>query len=101
MKNLLRQADSIMNERNEEKDREYGPFVESIRRCAAIANEMCEEYISPEVMCKCLIALKLGRLRYNTKDDTILDGIAYLDGLYKVMQQEMADEELPFLKKTR
>lgn len=86
-----------MNSRSEEKEREYGPFTESIRRCATIANEMCEEaYITPEVMCKCLVALKLGRLRYNIKDDTILDAMAYLDGLHKVHRQECMDEELPF-----
>ena len=99
MKNLLKRADAIMNGRAEEKEREYGPFVESIRRAATIANEMCDEvYITPEVMMKCLIGLKLGRLRYNLKEDTILDALSYIDGLYKVNQAELEDETLPFLE---
>lgn len=97
MSDLLQQANMIMNLRNEEKEREYGPFVESIRRAANIATEMSDVYISPETMCKCLIALKLGRLKYNLKDDTLMDGMAYLEGLTQLRDAEIEDE-LPFLK---
>lgn len=92
MENLLKKADQIMNVRSEEKDREYGGFNDSISRAAAIASNMCDIHISPIVMTKCLIALKLGRLKYNLKDDTIMDAMAYLDGLQKVREEN----KLPF-----
>ena len=82
--NILKKADEIMNARSEEKDREYGPFVESIKRAATIATQMCNIEITPEIFCKCLIALKLGRLKFNIKDDTLLDAVAYIDGLQKI-----------------
>jgi len=82
--NILKKADEIMNARSEEKDREYGPFAESIERAAIIATQMCDVPISSETFCKCLIALKLGRLKFNIKDDTLLDAVAYIDGLQKV-----------------
>lgn len=89
IKNLLLEANGIMNERSEEKNREYGPFVESINRAAFIATQLSEVTISPETMVKCLIALKLGRLKYNLKDDTIMDAMAYLDGLQKIREDNI------------
>lgn len=94
MKNLLEKANEIMNVRSEEKERQYGPFVESITRASIMATEMCDVTISEETMVKCLIALKLSRLKYNLKDDTIMDGMAYLDGLQKVREAT----KLPFEK---
>jgi hypothetical protein len=49
---------------------------------------MCDVPISPETFCKCLIALKLGRLKFNIKDDTLLDAVAYIDGLQKVRDSQ-------------
>ena len=86
--NILKKADEIMNARSEEKDREYGPFAESIERAAIIATQMCDVPISSETFCKCLIALKLGRLKFNIKDDTLLDAVAYIDGLQKVRKSK-------------
>lgn len=86
--NILKRADEIMNTRSEEKDREYGPFVESIKRAAIIATQMCDIEITPEIFCKCLIALKLGRLKFNIKDDTLLDAVAYIDGLQKIRDSQ-------------
>lgn len=95
MENLLKKADAIMNSRAEEKDREYGPFVESIERAAIIADSICDVHISTKDFCKCLIALKIGRLKFNVKDDTIMDAMAYLDGLQKVEAEEQSEENLP------
>lgn len=91
--NILKKADEIMNARSEEKDREYGPFVESIKRAATIATQMCDIEITPETFCKCLIALKLGRLKFNIKDDTLLDAVAYLDGLQKVRDSHYCKDD--------
>lgn len=94
---VLKKADEIMNLRSEEKDREYGGFVDSITRAAKIANEMCDVSITAETLCKCLVALKLGRLKYNMKDDTFVDAVAYLDGLHKISREGLNMElELPF-----
>lgn len=82
--NILKEADAIMNDRAQEKDRQYGGFVESITSAAKIASELTGIEITPETMCKCLIALKMGRLRYNLKDDTLVDAVAYIDGLQKI-----------------
>lgn len=87
-KPLLIEAFEMMEMRAEEKSRQYGPFVESIERAAKIANEMCDVEITPETMCKCLIALKLGRLKYNYKHDTFLDALCYVDGLEKVVNSK-------------
>lgn len=82
--NILKEADAIMHDRAQEKDRQYGGFVESITSAAKIATEMTGVNITPEIMCKCLIALKLGRLRFNMKDDTLVDAVAYIDGLKQI-----------------
>ena len=88
MENLLKKADEIMNARSEERTRQYGPFTESINRASVIADQMCDVTITPETIVKCLIALKIGRLKYNLKDDTIMDCMGYLDGLQKIRDQE-------------
>ena len=82
--NILKRADEIMNQRSEEKEREYGPFVESIKSVSIIASELTRKEITPMDVCKVLISLKVGRLRYNIKDDTLVDAAAYLDGLKKI-----------------
>ena len=84
MINILKEANAIMNDRAQEKDRQYGGFVESITSASIIASELTGMDIRPETMCKCLIALKMGRLRYNLKDDTLVDAVAYIDGLQKI-----------------
>jgi hypothetical protein len=40
MSNILEQANKIINERSEEKERQYGPFEEGMRRAAQIASGM-------------------------------------------------------------
>lgn len=87
----IKKADNIVNKRSEEKDREYGPFSESMKRAAIIATQMTNHNITTEDMFKIMIALKLGRLKYNIKDDTIVDGIAYLEGLYNLKHNHESD----------
>ena len=38
--NILEQANDIVNKRSEEKERQYGPFSEGMRRAAMIASGM-------------------------------------------------------------
>jgi len=70
-----------MVNRSEESTRQYGPFNESIERAAIIATQMTGLEIGPKEFLKCMIALKLSRMRYNLKEDTMMDGIAYIFGL--------------------
>ena len=79
--NILEKANEIVNFRSEEKERMYGPFEESMGKAAKIASELCNKNITTEDFYKCMIALKLSRLAYNLKDDTLLDCVAYLGAL--------------------
>lgn len=38
MSNILKHADQIINERSEEKERQYGPFMECNQKAAEIAS---------------------------------------------------------------
>ncbi len=79
--NILKEADKIVNSRKEEKEREYGPFDESILKASIIASELCNKEITKEDFYKCMIALKMSRMAYNTKEDTMLDSVAYIAAL--------------------
>lgn len=79
--NILERANEIVNERSEEKQRQYGPFDESMRKAAVIASELCNKDITTEDFYKCMIALKMSRMAYNLKLDTMLDSVAYIAAL--------------------
>lgn len=79
--NILKQADLIVNERSEEKERQYGPFSEGMGRAAMIFNGMTGLNITEKEMYKALIALKLSRESYNHRTDNLLDACAYLGAL--------------------
>ncbi len=79
--NILLKANQIINERAEEKEREYGPFEESMEKAASVASVLCNKEITTEDFYKCLIALKISRMAYNLKEDTMLDSVAYIAAL--------------------
>ena len=96
-KNILERVADIMIHRSEEKDREYGPFNESLERAAIIATQLTGLEITTEAFMKCMIALKLSRMRYNIKEDTMMDGIAYIFGLSEfAKEREKEVSDLPF-----
>ena len=78
---MCQTAHKIVNERNEEKDRMYGPFSEGMDRAAAIFTNSTGIEIDGSHMFIAMISLKLSRESYNHKSDNILDAIAYLQGL--------------------
>lgn len=80
-KSLCEQAHKIVNERDQEKDRMYGPFSEGMDRAAMIFQGMTGLDVTGEHMFKALVALKLSRESYNHREDNLLDAIAYLQGL--------------------
>lgn len=79
--NILNEANEIINERSEEKERMYGPFEEGMERAAKIATGMTGKHITAEDMYACMVALKLSRHSYNYKEDNLLDAVAYLGSL--------------------
>ena len=79
--NILEQANDIVNKRSEEKERQYGPFSEGMRRAAMIASGMTGKELVAEDMYAALVALKLSRHSYNYKEDNLLDACAYLGAL--------------------
>jgi hypothetical protein len=79
--NILAQADQIINNRSEEKERQYGPFEEGMRRAAMICSGMTGKQLTGADMYAALVALKLSRHSYNYKQDNLLDAVAYLGGL--------------------
>lgn len=79
--NILTRANQIVNERSEEKEREYGPFTECNKKAAIIASVMCNKEITTEDIYKFQIALKLARESYAHKEDNLLDAAAYIGAL--------------------
>ena len=86
--NVLKEAIAIVYDRSSEKAKEYGPFDESMTSAAIIASELTGKNITTEDFYKCLMALKLARLKYSSKDDTFLDFIAYSAALHKSIKDK-------------
>lgn len=78
---ILEEAQRIIFDREEEKDRQYGPFSDSISRASRVATELCNKTLTTEDVFKVLISLKISRMAYNHKHDTMLDAIGYIAGL--------------------
>ena len=85
--NVLQQAMNIMVHRSEEKERQYGPFDESLERAAIVATQLTGKEITTVDFMKCMIALKISRMRYNIKEDTMVDAIAYIYGLNEYIEK--------------
>lgn len=76
--NILQESESIIFKRDSEKERQYGPFNESMERAAKFASLMTlDKEFTAEDMYICMMALKFSRLAYNKKYDTFLDAIGY------------------------
>ena len=93
MKSILQQAHEIVFERNEEKERMYGPFEEGMEQAARIASELSRKEITTFDMYNCMIALKLSRASWNYKEDNYLDCVAYMASLNDVMKKKQSTEK--------
>tara|TARA_Y100000593_G_scaffold47138_1_gene89435 strand:+ start:704 stop:1141 length:438 start_codon:yes stop_codon:yes gene_type:complete len=78
MSNILEQANKIINERSEEKERQYGPMGEGFERAAMIASGMSGRTWDAHDMFIAMVALKFSRQSYNFKEDNLLDAVAYI-----------------------
>lgn len=79
-KNILKEADRIVNYRAQEKSRKYGDFSKGMERAARIASEMRGKKIDAHDMFCCMIALKFSRQSFSFKEDNLLDAVAYCGG---------------------
>lgn len=89
MANILEQANKIVNERSEEKERQYGPFQASMERAAALYNLMSpkDQQITTTGMYRAMIALKLSREAYAHKEDNLLDAVAYMGSMNDYLEE--------------
>lgn len=85
---ILERANEIVNRRSEEKEREYGPFSEGMKRAASIASGMSGKNVTAHDMYIALAALKLSRQSYHYKDDNLLDAVAYLGAWHNFIEEE-------------
>jgi len=98
MPNILNEANQIINNRSEEKQRQYGPLGEGFERAAMIASGMSGRTWSADDMFIAMIALKFSRQSYNFKEDNLLDAAAYIGGWQNYIDEQRAkaskDEEV-------
>lgn len=88
MSNILKKADEIINNRSEEKERQYGPFSEGMERAASIASGMTGRTWTANDMFIAMIALKFSRQSYNLKEDNLLDAAAYIGGWQNYINEQ-------------
>jgi len=86
--NILEKANQIVNKRSEEKERQYGNFIECMAKTARIASELSNKKITTTDAYNVLIALKLARQANAHKEDNLLDVIAYIGSLNELLNQK-------------
>ncbi len=86
--NILEKANQIVNERSEEKERQYGNFIECMAKTARIASELSNKKITTTDAYNVLIALKLARQANAHKEDNLLDVVAYIGSLNELLNQK-------------
>ena len=93
MKSILQQAHDIVFERNEEKERMYGPFEQGMEQAARIASELSRKEITAFDMYNCMLALKLSRASWNYKEDNYLDCVAYMASLNEYLKSKQDESK--------
>ena len=88
MSNILKQADEIINNRSEEKQRQYGPLGEGFERAAMIASGMSGRTWNADDIFIAMIALKFSRQSYNFKEDNLLDAVTYIGGWQNYINEQ-------------
>ena len=99
MSNILEQANKIINERSEEKERQYGPMGEGFEMAAMIASGMSGRDWSAHDMFIAMVALKFSRQSYNFKEDNLLDAVAYIGAWQNYIDETKPDHAGPDMPK--
>ena len=92
-RSILERAEEIVNKRSEEKEREYGPFSEGMKRAAKIASGMSGKDFTTHDMYIALVSLKLSRQSYNFKEDNLLDAVAYLGAWQNFINEDKNENQ--------
>ena len=95
MSNILEQANNIINNRSEEKERQYGPMGEGFERAALIASGMSGKEWNAHDMFIAMVALKFSRQSYNFKEDNLLDAVAYIGAWQNYINDNKPDHAGP------
>ena len=95
MSNILEQANNIINNRSEEKERQYGPMGEGFERAALIASGMSGKEWTAHDMFIAMVALKFSRQSYNFKEDNLLDAVAYIGAWQNYINDQQPDHQGP------
>ena len=95
MSNILEKANNIINNRSEEKERQYGPMGEGFERAAMIASGMSGKEWSAHDMFIAMVALKFSRQSYNFKEDNLLDAVAYIGAWQNYINDTKPDHAGP------
>ena len=95
MSNILEQANNIINNRSEEKERQYGPMGQGFERAAMIASGMSGKEWSAHDMFIAMVALKFSRQSYNFKEDNLLDAVAYIGAWQNYINDTKPDHAGP------
>lgn len=89
---ILKRAYQIVEERSEEKERQYGPFSECMERAAVMASAMAGKKVTTHDVFIALISLKFARQSFNFKEDNLLDALAYI-GAWQNYIDEKGDKK--------
>lgn len=91
--NILEEANEIVNNRTEDKERRYGSFPECMGRVAALSTILCGKDISVDDAFNILIALKLSRESHSHKRDNMVDLVGYIQGKHSYLESKLPKEE--------
>lgn len=86
--NILKKANEIVNERSEEKERQYGNFINCMQKTARLASEFSNKTITTTDAYNVLIALKMARQSNSYKEDNLLDAVAYIGSLNEFLNKQ-------------
>jgi hypothetical protein len=78
LSNVFHRAHKILYNRSEERRRKYGPIHEGLEITAKIASAWTGKQFTADDAYAILVALKLSRDGFSSRDDNILDAIVYL-----------------------
>ena len=96
MSNILKHADQIINERAEEKERQYGPFRECNQKAAEIASIITGKPLTALDVSWVQVAVKMARESNAHKEDNLLDMVATIGAINNELEDP--NNELEDLK---
>lgn len=96
MSNILKHADQIINERAEEKERQYGPFMECNQKAAEIASVITGKPLTALDVSWVQVAVKMARESNAHKEDNLLDMVATIGAINNELED--LNNELEDLK---